>query len=299
MKNSGLLALLSAAFVFSTFGVLIRVLNASFGPVTQTTVRFGIALGIVVLIIVFKKIPFQLSGINKYAAIVFAASFPLMTVLFTQAVINTKATNALFLLFATSLIFSFVAGRVYFGEGITVRKCVAGLLCLLGIASFADIFHLQLSIGAVLAVIAGLFEGLANTSRKILGLSNLWMLLLFQFSIGVALTLVVAKSSGEVMVDDVSWPVVLAAIWFGVSILLGSVLLNYGFAHSELNLGTIIFSSELVFAMTLNRIVLGEIPTPLEYAGAVAILSAILAINLRLPPIIRGVRSDTHPPCQN
>lgn len=290
---------MSGALTFSTFGVLIRILDTSFGPVTQTTVRFSVALGVVVLIIVFKKIPFQLSGINKYAAIVFAVSFPLMTVLFTQAVIHTKATSALFLLFATSLIFSFVAGRMHFAEKVTARKCVAVLLCLLGIASFADIFHLQLSLGAVLAVMAGLFEGLANASRKILGISNLWMLLLFQFSIGVALTLVVAKFSGEVMVGDVSWPIVLAAIWFGLSILLGSVLLNYGFAHSELNLGTIIFSSELVFAMILNRIVLGEIPTTSEYMGAVAILSAILVVNLRMPPTIWGVRGDAHPPRQN
>jgi len=66
---------------------------------------------------------------------------------------------------------------------------------------------------------------------------------------------------------------------FGSNLVLINVLTLYGLRHFDINLGTIVLSSELLFALAFGFFLLGESPTTLEIVGGACVALAIIIAN--------------------
>lgn len=280
-QKKGFLALLAATITISSSGVLIRLLSQAFGDFTQVAFRFAIAA---VLIIAWAKITrtkLHLPQVNKVALNLFIIGFPLVVVSFTKSVTTIKATNAVFYLFTASIISSLIIGSFYFKEKLTPSKLISLILAIIGLLVFSHPINVSLaSSGALYAVLAGSTYAITNTVRKLLGALNPHALLVYQYGIGAILLSSAAILSGEVIIKNFTLPALFVGIIFGIILVIVGWFSLYGFNNFDLNLGTIILSSEIFFAALINVAILSEIPTGNEIIGGLIIVAAILVINL-------------------
>lgn len=270
------LALIAAALCYGSFGVLIRAMDPGFTILGQIVARFIVAAAILLIVCGVKRIPVLDRKKSPGLIILFSILCTGMIATMTASVIYIKASNALFILYAVSLALSLLIGRMKFGEAFTAPKIIGTLLCLGGIAMFIDWkAEGQALLGIVLALAAGVFEVLTNMTRKMLGGTQLTSALFNQVLIGGLVCGIVMLIAQEPMLRpgaSIPW---VPLFLFSIAIVVGSYALNYGFGHCDLNIATIIFASELVFALGLNAYFLQEWPTVLEWIGAAAILVAL------------------------
>lgn len=69
---------------------------------------------------------------------------------------------------------------------------------------------------------------------------------------------------------------------FGLLLMLVHFLCTVGFQNFDLNLGTIVMSSEMIFTVIFGMIVFAEFPTILEIIGGIFISLSIVISNLKL-----------------
>lgn len=272
-KITGAGALLCAALIYATFGILIRESSEMFGNGAQIAIRFAAAA---VLLLVFKLLvckALSLSRQQMIRTLSLGVVFALIVIFFTISVNETKIANSVFLLYAGSIISSLVVGTVFLKERLSKAKVLAIVVAVCGLAMFADNF-LVLSIGAVAGFVSGLFDGVGNAIRKSLKGADRNLVVMYSYAIGAAVALVMALVSGEQMVGQFSWGAIIAMTIF-VGLMIGvSNLLLYGFQHFDVNVGTVILSCELVFATVLGFLFFRETPTTTEIIGGALVFSA-------------------------
>jgi len=272
-KMTGAGALLSAALIYATFGILIRESSEMFGNGAQIAIRFAAAA---FLILIFKLIlqkTLTLSRQQTVKTLSLGVVFALIVIFFTIAVNETKIANSVFLLYAGSIISSLIVGTMFLKESLSKAKILAIIVAVCGLAMFADNF-LVLSIGVVAGFVSGLFDGVGNAIRKSLKGADRNLVVMYSYAIGAAVALIMALGSGEQMVSQFSWSAIITmAIFVGLMIGISNLLL-YGFQHFDVNVGTIILSCELVFATILGYLFFREIPSVPELVGGALVFSA-------------------------
>lgn len=277
-KYSGFFSLLTAALIFSTFGVLIRELDKMFGNNTQVLVRAGIAFVYLVVLVALQRRSLRIPTAKRWQTALFAISFPLAIVLFTASATRTKAANSVFMLYAGSLAVAFLIGTFVFKEKVTWQKVLAQLVVVAGLLIFIDPSNLEaLNLGILLGLASGLFDGVANSLRRYLGGLERNVLLMYQYGAGAVLGSILALGTGEDMIKEFHWSAVIVALIFGVGLVLIGKLTIYGFNHFDVNIGTIILATELFFALIVNYMLLDETPSTNELLGGILIF---LAANL-------------------
>ncbi len=85
--------------------------------------------------------------------------------LFTFAIADMKIANAVFLLYAGSVIASLLLGTPLFGESLSWTKSLALCLSLLGLALHTSAF-VAVTVAAAAALLSGLLDGATNALRK-------------------------------------------------------------------------------------------------------------------------------------
>lgn len=288
VSKLGVLALLAAAALLSTFSVLIRTLDQAFGPLTQVGLRSGVSALLFAGIMVVRRLPWRPRSAPWGLALLLMLAFPLMTIFWTLSVVTIKASNALFLLYGTNFLFALAIGVTQFRERLTRVKLTAAILFLLGVYCFAQPSAQWIwSVGVAYGLASGFFEALTNAARKALPLSEVWTLLLYQALAGAVLGLGLAWGTQEPMWQTVAPQHVLVLAIFGVEIVLSCWLMHYGFNHVPLKLGTMLVAIELIFTVGLNAWWLHEIPSSREWLGAAIMLTAI---------VVAYGRADTNSP---
>ena len=282
-KKLGFFALLIAAFVYSTFGILARQLSTSFGNFTQAMIRCLVAFFFISLWILFKKTSLALPKVNKVKLAVYIITPSLSIIAFTQSVTRIKAANTIFYIYAGFFIGSLILGKLFFKEKITVLKIGALLLSGAGLILLSHPLNVSLtSIGVFYGILAGLIDSLNSAMCKFLGSFNRSKLLFYQYFAGTVIGLLMVFLSQEKMVSVFTPLSAGAALMISLSqIVIGSLWL-YGFNSFDLSLGTIVSSSELFFVLVLNALVLKEQPTLTEFIGGLLVFFAIVFINLSL-----------------
>ena len=288
-KVKGASALFTSAFIYSTFGILIRQMALMFGDSAQTAVRFGVAFVFIFILNFIRKQSINLPKKAILKACLLGLSFGCVVLLFTISVNNTKIANSVFLLYAGSMISSLAIGTILLKEKLTTIKIVAILIAFLGLYMYSDAI-LVMSVGIIAGIVSGLFDGISNAIRKTLKGLNRNAILTYQFAFSSLLAALAMLVMGEVILKQILPLSILAVIIFAfLQIGLGNLLL-YGFQHFDVNVGTVILATELFFASILGFLLFKEIPTSREILGGMLIFTASIISTVDLKGLISKKR---------
>lgn len=265
-SRKGFYALTGAAFIYATFGVIIRFLSPAFGDNFQVLARFFVAAAIISVFNIITGKASRLAGKTILRISALGIAFVSVVLLFTYSINNTKIANTVFLLYAGSLTSSFLIGTYIFKEKVTINKAAAIVLALFGIAMFANAF-LALSIGVIAGLASGILDGIQNSLRKTLKGVDRNLVLQYSFAAGSAFAALVTFISREQMIKSISALPIIVIFFYAVLLLVMGNLLLYGFQHFDVNVGTVILSMEFLFAALLGLILFREVPTVKEMIG--------------------------------
>ncbi|MCA9381325.1 DMT family transporter, partial [Candidatus Dojkabacteria bacterium] len=261
-KYYGAVALLMGGFTYSTFPLLIRLLDITFSEFAQVAVRSFVAVLILVALLYRKRIKIFIPKEKRLSVALFAISFPLAIFFFTFSALETKIANTVFSLYIGSLSISFVVGLVVFREKITIKKILSLGLVFLGLMFFTYPFNLTGIAGIILGILAGIFDGITNSLRKYIKDLPRNVILFYQYLVGIILSLIlILIFKEEAIKETIGIESIFAGIVYGaLLVFIGNVTI-YGFQKFDLNLGTILISSELVFSLILGFLFYLEKPS--------------------------------------
>lgn len=282
MNSTGAGALLVSAFIYATFGLLIRETSEMFGNNAQIVIRFTLAALVVYVYCLVRRKRMALSRLALRRVAGLGVVFAGVIIAFTISVNETKLANSVFLLYAGSIVSSSVVGTLFLKEKLSAAKVIAILVALCGLGMFANTL-LALNLGMVMGVVSGLFDGAGNAIRKTLAGTDKRLIIMYSYSVAAIIALVAALITREQWILEVSfWPIVAMIIFVGLMIGISGLLL-YGFQHFDVNVGTIILSCELVFATMIGYVFFREVPTMRELIGGALIFtaSALTLIDMR------------------
>lgn len=284
MKNTkGFLALFIAAIIFGSFGIWIRLLNHDLTNYQQIAFRNIIALVIAFLILRFRKISINKTVVKDKYVLLFGLAFPMSVIFYTFSILSTKIMITLFAFYAGELICSLFIGIKYFKEKVDAKKIISLVLASTGLLFFVGSFsNIFVNLGFVFGLTAGVFDTIANSFRKYLGGKyDRYFVASIPLVGGFLIAVIMILFSGQILTPHVSLASWGVGLLFGAFLFTVNYLLSYGFQHFDLNLGTIIVSSELLFASLFGFIVFKETPLVNEIIGGIFIIAAIIVSNLK------------------
>jgi len=281
-KTKGFLSLLSAGFLFGIFGVMVRILNGELSNYQQILFRsvVGFILAVLIIIILKRKISFK--SISLINLLFFAISLPLSIIFYTLAILKTKIMLAVATLYLGSILFSLVSGILFFKEKITVQKILAIMTSILALYYFTIPFTLtNINIGLVFGILSGFTDALSNSFKKHLGgKADRFLLIAIQMTGTIIVSLILMLYTKTLTFPQVSPLIFMVGLMFGFSLLLNNYLMLVGFGNFDLNLGTIVMSSELLFASVFGYLIYKEIPTVNEVIGGGLIAFSVIIAHL-------------------
>lgn len=288
-KLRGFLALLSCGLIFGSFGIYIRLLSQDLDSYQQIFFRNIIALALATILMIVLRTKWSINKVKKRYIFLYTFSFALTVVLFTLSVLKTKILISIFSLYVGSIGGSLLLGILFFKEKLTKMKILSLFLVFVGLIflAYPSLSLHALNIGFVYGLLAGLLDAIANSFRKYLaGKMERLLLVGFQMigSLVVAVSLMLFfKSSFSLHLSTSS---IFIGILFGVLLMCISYLTLIGFQNFDLNLGTIIISSELFFGPLFASIIFKEYPGMFEITGGIFILLAIIIPNLSIEKLL-------------
>lgn len=264
-------ALLAAAVIYASFGLLIRILSDMYGDFAQVTARFLLAAAILLIIRAVTKKALNLTKSQFFTASLVGITFSALIMLFTLGIMTEKIATVIFVFYAASIVSALFFGSAFFKE--RNKSAIAVTLALLGFFAFSGI-SLAISFGIIAGVLSGVLDGLTNSLRKFLKGSDTQSVLQVQFISGTLFAGIVMLFMSEPIIKEVSLLPVLVTILFAVLQIKLNELLYYGFQRVDVNIATIILSSEVVFASLIGYFFFAEILSTTEIIGGALILAA-------------------------
>lgn len=282
-QAKGFLALLVSGIFYASYVILARWIALSFGNISQTVVRSGVALLILGTWFAYKKLkPVLPRKVSKFKLFIYLITPPLSISSFTQSVMRIKASNVYFFIYAGIFISTFFLGLFLFKEKVSRLKIVSLLLACLGIYLLSYPLQISSLTGAVFAMLAGFFDSLQMSMCKYLGSYRRIFLLFYEYLVGTIVGLFLVFVFKEQMLVGFAPISILAAILIGFFQIGIGYLYLYGFNNFDINLGSIVASSELFFAMLWSAIFLREFPGRLEVLGGFLVFLAVNIISFSL-----------------
>lgn len=295
MKNNtilGFLALLSSAMIYGLFPYFVKTLTQMYGEYFQIGLRALIAFTIISIIMFIKKE--KISNIKKDVVNLglFVITIPISSFLIIFSLLNTTPATTIFMLYAGSLLVSFVVGTFIFKESITINKMISLILVVIGLLIFAYPFDLTSSLGLILGFLGGAIEGVSNSLRKPLSTVPKNTILFFQFLTTGIFALILMFISKDDALRTFSWYGLFITIIYGFSLVGLGYFMLFGFKNFDLNIGTTIISSEMFFSMIFSLILLGIIPSQKELIGGILIFLGANIPNLVQYYLSRKISSN-------
>lgn len=265
-------ALFVAAFTYALTGILVREVSPMWSDSGQVAARFVLVLVFLLAYRLIRRERWTMTKPQTYLAGTLGILFSLMVLFFTIAIGKTTVANVLFVFYATNMISSFGLGTVFLNESITRSKIVSLMLALTGLALYSGAIAGG-NLGIIFSVFAGLCGGTINLiSKKLTGVNRNGVLLV-QYIACTIFAVAATALSGDAIVRAASAHVGLLTIFFALVIILGSYLTLYGFQNFDVNIGTVIMSTELVFAAIMAYFLFDEVPATHELVGGIVIFA--------------------------
>lgn len=277
----GISSLLLASFMFGTWGILSRYLGDNFELFYQFWTRY-LFVALILLCIVaaqrgWKKIPYS-------NAPVFAARiiFALLTSLCIYLAFNAISIGtAYFASYAGTILGGFAIGFFFFRERITALKIAAVALSFAGlytIYSFnfvpSELWYLLLALASGISYAA--FYSCSKTISK--NYSAIQMTLV-DYAGCFVLTLLLS-----LLLEENWLPLSFTFPWLinliaGITFVLTNILLIYGFKRVDVQTGTIVLLTEILFGIVLAYVFFAEsITATMLVGGAMILVASCLAV---------------------
>jgi drug/metabolite transporter (DMT)-like permease len=269
--TTGIEALFVAAFFYAGTNVLVRYMSGMWGNQAQVFARFVVAWLILLAVSRLRKAKTGKVLHGKFGLVIALSVLQALAILFyTIAVQKTTIANMLFVSYATTMIVQFILGTMILKEKVNVIKLTAIMFSLVGLALYSHAL-LHGNIGVFFSVLAGATGAFANLINKKLAGVDRWAVLQLQYGLGAIILFGITAALGNGFIRTMSIQGILITIAFAVTILIASYLLLYGYQHIDVNIGTVISSTELVFGVILGFILFHEIPDTNEIISGLLI----------------------------
>jgi len=277
-KNStlviGTFSLVSAAFLYGTFGILSRIVGYDLPLFYQSWVRVLVAAAI--LSVTFRS--WHTISWSHWLWIGIRAAAGLAAFLLFFIAINALPVNmTYFVFYGGSTLGGFLYGAFLFRERTTPLRIASLLLAGIGLFMVYGFSTAQTNpMYAIFAFASGICTATWNIlAKKIKGYPPSQMAFLdnaLSFPIHLALSLVFSEA----------WPILepsaaqTANISLGVLFAVTGLLMVYGFRKLDAQIGSLIMLSEILFAITLGFFVYQETLTFGAFIGGALIITAMI-----------------------
>ena len=284
-------ALLGAAILFAFTNVLVREVSSMWGDQAQVAARFALVW---VILVVFAKLSKGKRTAIPRAKMKYAVAYSILAataiLFFTLSIQNTSMANTLFTSNATELFIAFLLGSFLLREKITSRKIIAIGLALVGLILYSDSILVG-SIGIIFGLLGGATTALCNVLAKKLKGVDLGATMRMQFGLGavfmVVLTLIFSPHD---IVRIVSIEGTVATIVFAFVLIVATRLVLYGFQHSDVNVATVILSTQLAFGALLGFFLYQEVLSSNEIMSGALILCAAIIGGIAQKPTVKDIQ---------
>lgn len=284
-------ALLGAAILFAFTNVLVREVSSMWGDQAQVAARFALVW---VILVVFAKLSKGKRTAIPRAKMKYAVAYSILAataiLFFTLSIQNTSMANTLFTSNATELFIAFLLGSFLLREKITSRKIIAIGLALVGLILYSDSILVG-SIGIIFGLLGGATTALCNVLAKKLKGVDLGATMRMQFGLGavfmVVLTLIFSPHD---IVRTVSIEGIVATIVFAFVLIVATRLVLYGFQHSDVNVATVILSTQLAFGALLGFFLYQEVLSSNEIMSGALILCAAIIGGIAQKPTVKDIQ---------
>lgn len=282
-RTKGFISLLLSAAILGSFGLWVRILNNDLSAYQQIFFRNSVAFLIAVAILAITRRKISIATIPRKYFFFYAISFPISVIFYTLAILKTTIPVAVFTLYIGSIVASFIIGKLVFHEKFHRNKVFGVILVLAGLVFLTMPFSVNsLNAGIILGLLSGITESIANAFRKYLGdKADRYFLVSLSMLGGILISTVMMLFSHQSLnfgmnISPIGWVV---GILFGALILLMSYFSIVGFQYFDLNLGTVVRSSELVFATVFAALFFYEYPSMNVIIGGLLVVVAIVISN--------------------
>jgi drug/metabolite transporter (DMT)-like permease len=265
-------ALFVAAFSYALTGILVREVSPMWGDKAQVVARFAIVLVLLAVYNLWRRHKPAIPEGKLLSLLGLGLTFAIMVLLFTSAIGKTTVANVLFVFYATNMITAFLLGTLILKEVVSRNKLSALILALTGLAVYSGAIAAG-NLGITFSILAGVCGGSNSMfSKKLAGVDRS-IVLIIQYTIASLFSGLLLLISGDQVIRAASLHGVLLTILFALVIILGSYLTLYGFQNFDVNIGTVIMSTELVFAAVMAYFLFNEVPKVHELLGGVLIFT--------------------------
>ncbi|MEN9389856.1 MAG: hypothetical protein RLY61_940 [Candidatus Parcubacteria bacterium] len=285
-NNRGFALLLLAGFLYATYGVFSRIIGTDIATFYQYTTRAALVIVLLLTLLFFtSKTKAKRVNPKHYKWILLQGiAAGLLTPTFFLSVNNLPLGTTIFLFYALGTIVNYILGSIVHHEKITSVKAVSLILGVIGVFLMSmESIKLNQPLYIIYALLSGVFFGLNLTSVKVLSndYPNL-QINLFNWTGVLIVSLlfsVLFSEAWTVPVVNDQW---IANIALAIVSFCASMSTVTGFKYMELQKGSIVLLSELVFGVLIGWLLYKEIPTLLLALGSIFILSALILPNLKI-----------------
>jgi drug/metabolite transporter (DMT)-like permease len=281
-RRKGFIALLSTAVIYGTFGIFIRFLGKYLVGYQQ--IIYPNLLGVIIILVYVFVSRQELNLKEKRSIILYGLLYGLAGSLYTLSILSTKIATTVFSIYASSLTVSLLIGVLFLKEKFTNRKIGVLVLAFIGLVWFTYPLSMKtFDIGLLYGFVGGGFAVVANyIGKKLTDKVNNSILMVARLG-GVAIggVIMVVLNAGPIL-PNISVEGLLLSFSFALALCFVSFTVLVGFKNFDLNLGTVVISSELIFASLFAALFFKEYPKQGEIIGGLFIIAAILLANISL-----------------
>lgn len=276
-----------SAFFFATYGIWARFMGSAFGNFFQALTRSLIIISILVPLGILTKSfkPIDKQDRRWFLVVPLASSLSFAPIFYAYNHLDIGVATLFF--FAAFTFGSYLIGRMFFKETMTVIKIAALLIALTGLSIMfrASIFA-NLSFASSMAMFAGLaVAGELVFSKK---LSDKYSQL--QILTAIDLGIIVVNGllfiiSGERFLRLSLSPPWIAQSFYSLATIAGTYFAIKGFKNLQPSIGGLISLSEAIFAVLFGLFIFAERPDISTIIGGGLIILAIVFSNIA--PLVR------------
>ena len=283
LKISGYISLLLVGVFFGISGPLARYLSPWANAYQAVALRFGIALLFAMITGFFaKRETKSKNDLKPLDTILFALSFPLSTIFFTLAIFNTKISLAIFSFYIANLVSSFILGKIFFKEKVDKKKSISLILILVSLGFFTNITsNFSIDLGFIYGLVSGILQTVTSIFQKRLAGINRLNLLKIQTFTGLIFAIIFMYFTNSLSLPILPINGIIIATIYGVLFLIISYLLLIGFQKTDINIGSILVSTELFFGPLFAYLIFRETLNSSEIIGSMLVILAVINLNIK------------------
>lgn len=270
-------AIFAAAMLYSFSAILVRGMGTMWTDAAQVAVRALLTAVLLYVFYFFQKNKIKVPKDKLPETITLGISFALVVLFFTLSIQKTTIANSMFTFYASTMISSFLLGTFFLKEKVSWQKAIAIVVALIGLSVYTNALLIG-SLGIIFGILAGCCDGFSNVLRKRLRKVDRNAVVRLQYLVGAVFVSVLTFFAGEKPLKVVTAEGIFSTIAFSILLIFAANLLLYGYKHFDVNMGSVISSTELVFATLLAYLFFKEIPSGTElFGGALIFVASIIA----------------------